>query len=122
MAHRTLTDGNSAMARPTRLRRDIASTVTSRNTPTRPPRRRGGEDGSVVGQDRGGCAPVGEGRGDGVDDVGAGGDGSGDTGDGQSGVVVDDVEDFDLAVIGQAPVGDVGLPELVGQVGLEAFP
>ena len=112
MAHRTLTDGNSAVARPTRLRRDIASTVTSR----------GGEDGSVVGQDRCGCAPVGEGRGDGVDDVGAGGDGSGDTGDGQSGVVVDDVEDSDLAVIGQAPVGDVGLPESVGQVGLEAFP
>ena len=95
MAHRTLTDGNSAVARPTRLRRDIASTVTSR----------GGEDGSVVGQDRCGC-----------------GDGSGDTGDGQSGVVVDDVEDSDLAVIGQAPVGDVGLPESVGQVGLEAFP
>ena len=27
-----------------------------------------------------------------------------------SGVVVDDVEDFHLGVIGQAPVGDVGLP------------
>lgn len=60
-------------------------------------------------------------RGDRVDDVGAGGDGSGDTGDGDPGVVVDDVEDFDVAVIGQAPVGDVGLPALVGQVGSKRF-
>jgi hypothetical protein len=48
--------------------------------------------------------------------------GSGVAADGQSGVVVDDVEDLDVAVTGQAPVDDVALPALVGQVGLEAFP
>jgi hypothetical protein len=44
----------------------------------------------------------------------AGSNRSGVAGDGDPGVVVDDVEDFDVAVIGQAPVGDVGLPALVG--------
>jgi hypothetical protein len=29
-------------------------------------------------------------------------------------VVIDDVEDFYLGVIGQAPVRDIGLPQLVG--------
>ena len=66
----------------------------------------GGEDGSVVGQYAGRCAPLSEGREEGVDDVGAGGGGSG--------VVVEEVEDFHLAVIGQAPVRDIGLPQLVG--------
>jgi hypothetical protein len=40
----------------------------------------------------------------------------------QPGVVVDDVEDLSVAAISQRPVGDVGLPELVGQVGLEPVP
>jgi hypothetical protein len=46
------------------------------------------------------CAPPGKGRQEGVEDVGAGHGGSGDAGHGQAGVVVDDVEDVDLGVIG----------------------
>jgi hypothetical protein len=74
----------------------------------------GGEDGPVIGQRAGRCAPPSEGRGEGVNDVGAGGDGSGLAGDGGAGVVIEDVEDFYLGVIGQAPVRDIGLPQLVG--------
>jgi hypothetical protein len=40
----------------------------------------------------------------------------------KAGVVVDDVEDFHAVVGGEVPVGDVGLPALVGHLGLEAFP
>jgi hypothetical protein len=36
--------------------------------------------------------------------------------------VVDDVEDFHAAAGREVPVGDVGLPALVGQLGAEAFP
>ena len=43
-------------------------------------------------------------------------------GDGQSGVVVEDVEDFHAAAVGEVPVSDVGLPAVVGQLGAEAFP
>lgn len=42
--------------------------------------------------------------------------------DGQAGVVVEQVEDFSAAAIGEMPVGHVGLPEFVGLVGAEAFP
>ncbi len=45
---------------------------------------------------------------------------SGVAGDGQPGVVVDDVEDLDVGAVGEVPVGDVGLPAFVGQVGFEA--
>jgi len=38
-------------------------------------------------------------------------------GDQQSGVVVEDVEDLHFAAVGQHPVGDVGLPQLIGQLG-----
>jgi len=82
----------------------------------------GGEDGPVIGQHAGRCAPPGEGRGEGVDDVGAGGDGSGVAGDGDARMVIEDVEDFYRCVISQPPVGDIGLPQLVGQFGAEAFP
>jgi hypothetical protein len=37
-------------------------------------------------------------------------------------VVVEDVEDFHAAAVGEVPVGDVGLPAVVGQLGAEAFP
>jgi hypothetical protein len=37
-------------------------------------------------------------------------------------VVVDDVEDLGVAAIGELPVGDVGLPQLVRQVGGEPVP
>lgn len=71
----------------------------------------GGEDGAVVGQDGGGGAPPGECGGEGIGDVGAGDGGSGQAGRGKPGVVVEEVEDFRLGVIGQLPVGDVGLPK-----------
>ena len=35
-------------------------------------------------------------------------------------MVVDEVEDLDFAGVGQAPLGGIGLPELVGQLRLEA--
>ena len=41
-------------------------------------------------------------------------------GDAESGVVVDDVEDLDVGVVGEGPVGDVHLPALVGELGNEA--
>jgi hypothetical protein len=34
-------------------------------------------------------------------------------------VIVEDVEDLDLAAVGEAPVGDIGLPAFVGLVGAE---
>ena len=37
-------------------------------------------------------------------------------------MVVEDVEDFHAGAIGEVPVGDVGLPELVGLLGGEPFP
>src|SRR5689334_793196 len=35
-------------------------------------------------------------------------------------MIVDEVEDLDLAGVGEVPFGGVGLPELVGQLRLEA--
>ena len=40
--------------------------------------------------------------------------------DGVAGVVVEPAEDLDVAAVGEAVVGEVGLPRLVRQVGLEA--
>jgi hypothetical protein len=40
----------------------------------------------------------------------------------QPGVIVDDVEDLRVAAIGQRPVGDVGLPQLVGQLSFKPVP
>jgi hypothetical protein len=37
-------------------------------------------------------------------------------------VIVEDVEDLDLAAVGEAPVGDIGLPAFVGLVGAERAP
>jgi hypothetical protein len=37
-------------------------------------------------------------------------------------VVIEEVEDLDVGAVGQRPVGRVGLPALVGQLGLEATP
>jgi len=37
-------------------------------------------------------------------------------------MVVDQVEDLDISPVGQPPMGGVGLPELIGQLGLEAVP
>src|SRR6266478_3531632 len=35
-------------------------------------------------------------------------------------MVIDEVEDLDFAGVGQAPLGGIGLPELIRQLGLEA--
>jgi hypothetical protein len=47
-------------------------------------------------------------------------DAQGSRGHTHSGVVVDHVEDLDLFAVGQHDVGNVHLPALVGQIGLEA--
>jgi hypothetical protein len=57
-----------------------------------------------------------------LDDVGGTCVGEDPRGDQGPGVVVEDVEDLHLGAVGEGPVGDVGLPALVGQVGLEAPP
>src|SRR5438094_8737987 len=44
----------------------------------------------------------------------------GDRGQAEPRVVIDQVEDLDFAGVGQVPLGGVGLPELVGQLSLEA--
>ncbi|MGB3334133.1 MAG: hypothetical protein WBA79_15125 [Mycobacterium sp.] len=49
------------------------------------------------------------GEGEGADDAVMGGDA-----EGVAGVVVDEVEDFDVRAIGEAPVGEVALPAFVG--------
>jgi len=82
----------------------------------------GGEDGAVVGHDGRRGAEVGEGVGERLDDVVAAHGGVGAAGQDEPGVVVEDVEDLRVGVIGEVPVGDVGLPEFVGLVGGEAFP
>jgi hypothetical protein len=56
---------------------------------------------------------------EGGDHVDGLGDAAGDGGDAQPGVVIDDVEDLDLGAAGQAHVGDVHLPALVGELGVE---
>ena len=37
-------------------------------------------------------------------------------------MVIEDVQDLHLAAIGEAPMGDVGLPALVGLLGAEPLP
>jgi hypothetical protein len=46
----------------------------------------------------------------------------GEAGQGETGVVIEQVEDLGLGALGQVPVGDVGPPEVVGLRGGEAFP
>ena len=41
-------------------------------------------------------------------------------GQGVAGVVVEEVQDFDVGVIGESPVGEVGLPAFVGLFGGKA--
>jgi hypothetical protein len=78
-----------------------------------------GEDRAVVGEHSGGIAvaasqgPVGGVDGRGGEDRGRG------AGQAEAGVVVDPVADLGVAAVGQRPVGDVGLPALVGLGGLE---
>lgn len=62
----------------------------------------------------------GDGGGEGLDDGGAGHGAVGGAGQQQPGVVVEPVEDLHVGAVGQAPVGEVRLPELVRLVRLEA--
>ena len=79
-----------------------------------------GEDGTVVGEHAFGSA-VGGDRGMQIDhDVAGFEGGAGGGADEQPGVVVDDVEDLGVPAGGERPVGDVGLPDFVGQLGLKA--
>jgi hypothetical protein len=81
-----------------------------------------GEDHAVVGEHRGGDSPAQERFLEGVYHVG-GGEGDADGGgEGQSGVVVDQVEDLHGCAVGELPVGDVGLPAFVGLLGTEGPP
>ena len=57
---------------------------------------------------------------EGVDDVVAGDRGVGGAAEQVAGVVVEPVEDLDVGAVGEAPVGEVGLPALVGLGGVEA--
>src|SRR5215831_1544121 len=55
-----------------------------------------------------------------LDDVGALGGAERPGGDRQPRVVVEHVEDLDVAAVGERPMGGVGLPALVGELGAEA--
>jgi hypothetical protein len=80
----------------------------------------GGEDHPVVGQ-RGGWHTVGlQGVCEGVDDDRAGDAPVGGDGDRVAGVVIDPAQDLDVGAVSETPVGEVGLPHLVGHLGLEA--
>jgi len=57
---------------------------------------------------------------EGVDDGAAGDAVVGGDGQCVAGVVVDPAEDLDVAVVGEAVVGEVGLPALVGGVSLRS--
>ena len=81
-----------------------------------------GEDGAVVGEHPLGPAVRGHREVQVSDDVAGFEDAPGGGGGQQPGVIVDDVEDLGVAAVGQRPVGDVGLPQLVGQVGGEPVP
>ncbi len=54
-----------------------------------------------------------------VDHIGAGHGPVGGDRQGVTGVVVEPGQDLDLGAVGEGPVGEVGLPALVGQVGFE---
>jgi hypothetical protein len=56
------------------------------------------------------------------DDVGGLEDAPGSAACQQPGVIVDDAGDLGVTAVGQRPVGDVGLPQLVGQVRGKAVP
>jgi hypothetical protein len=81
-----------------------------------------GEDRPVVGEHAGGDSPAHEGLLEGVDDVGPGDGAPRDAGHGQTGVVVERVEDLHRCAVGEPPAGGVGLPAFVGLFGFEPVP
>ena len=88
--------------------------------PPRPPESRVVQAHGVVGECRGGepvlfCGFVEGGHDDGAGDAPVGGDGQG-----VAGMVVEPGDDLGCGACGERPVAEVGLPHLVGQIGLEA--
>ena len=79
----------------------------------------GSEDGAVVGEQRFRKSVNLAGGDEAVEHVSSLKPGDAVGGEEEPGMVVEDVEDLHLAAVSQAPEGDVGLPELVGEVGLE---
>ncbi len=79
-----------------------------------------GEHRAVVGQHRGRKAVRGSGFVEAGDDVGGLEHAPGVAGHAQPGVIVDDVQDFDVAAVSELHVGDVELPALVGLLGFKA--
>jgi len=77
------------------------------------------EDRAVVSEQAGRQAMTGGGRPERAHDIGGLDRPEGVGGEEQARVVVDDIEDLDVGPVGQAPVGRVGLSQLVGQRGLE---
>src|SRR3954451_5104087 len=90
---------------------------------TLPPRRgRPVKTAPVVGEHAGGDSPAHEGVPEGADDIGSGDGASRDTRQGETGVVVEKVEDLYRCAVGEPPVSGVGLPALVGLFGFEPVP
>ncbi len=79
----------------------------------------GGVNPSVVGEGGGGRAVGVDCGQEGGDDVVAGDRVVGGAGQQVAGVVVEPVQDLDVGAVGEAPVGEVGLPGLVGLRGFE---
>jgi hypothetical protein len=79
----------------------------------------GGEHHPVVGQRRGGRPVLGDGGAEGVDHDGARDPAVGGDGQGVAGVVIQPGQDLGVGAGAQRVVGEVGLPHLVGLVGLE---
>ena len=81
-----------------------------------------GEDGTVVGEHSGRDSPSVKSFPEAGDNLRAGGGPAGVAAQTEPGVVVKQVEDRDLGVIGQLPVSDVGLPTLIGLVSTKRSP
>ena len=80
----------------------------------------GGEDRAVVGEQGLGQAVAGACGQEAAQHVGGFEPGPGIRADQESGMIVEKIEDLHLGAVGQPPEGDVGLPKLVGQIGLES--
>jgi hypothetical protein len=80
----------------------------------------GGEHHAVVGEGGGWCAVAGHGGQEGVDHGGAGDAAVGGDRQGVAGVVIEPGQDLDVGAGGQAVVGEVGLPHLIGLLRLKA--
>ena len=83
-------------------------------------RQPGGEDHAVVGQRGGRNAMGGNGFPEGAEDDPSGDPAVGGDRQGLAGVVIQPGEDLGAGPVGEPIVGEVGLPALVGLVGLEA--